>query len=187
MKMIVGLGNPGLLYKATRHNVGFSVIDEFCKKNNLKLDEKKMNGIYGIFNINKEKVLILKPLKYMNLSGEVVRDFINFYKIDINNILVINDDMDINFGNYKLKLSGSSAGHNGLKNIEENLKTNNYKRLKIGISKNEDIEKKNYVLGKFSSDEKKVLKDIFVSTNDILLDFLTIDFEKLMSKYNKKQ
>lgn len=187
MKLIVGLGNPGLMYKTTRHNVGFCVVDEFCKKNNLKLSEKKMNGLYGIFNINKEKVLILKPLKYMNLSGEVVRDFVNFYKININDILIINDDMDILLGTLKLKLAGSSAGHNGLKNIEDNLKTDNYKRLKIGISKDLNIEKKDYVLGKFKSEEKKILKELFFITNDILNDFLTTDFEKLMSKYNKKQ
>ncbi len=187
MKLIVGLGNPGILYKSTRHNVGFSVIDEFCKKNNLNLNEKKMDAIYGIFNINNEKVIILKPLKYINLSGEVIKNFINFYKIDIENIIVINDDMDIKIGNYKLKLFGSSAGHNGLKNIENNLNTKNYKRLKIGISKDNNIDKKNYVLGKFSKEEKQILKDVFSTTNKILMDFLTIDFEKLMTKYNKKQ
>ncbi len=187
MKLIVGLGNPGLIYKSTRHNVGFLVIDEFCKKNNIKLNDKKFNGIYGIHSINGEKVLILKPTKYMNLSGEVVRDIINFYKIDIQDILVINDDMDINLGNYKLKLSGSSAGHNGLKNIQDNLNTENYKRLKIGISKNSEIDKKDYVLGKLSLSDKKVLKGVLNTTNDILFDFLTIEFEKLMTKYNKKQ
>lgn len=187
MKLIVGLGNPGLRYKATRHNVGFSVIDDFCKKNDLILNERKMNGLYGIFDIEGEKVLILKPLKYMNFSGEVVRDFINFYKINIKDILIINDDMDLNIGNFKLKLSGSSAGHNGLKNIEDNLKTTNYKRLKIGISKKLNVEKSKYVLGKFRVEEKKILKQIFLITNDILIDFLNMDFEKLMSKYNKKQ
>jgi len=186
MKLIVGLGNPGLLYKTTRHNVGFCVIDEFCKKNNLKLNEKKMNGLYGVFNINKEKVLILKPLKYMNLSGEVVKDFVNYYKIDIDDILIINDDMDITLGKFKLKLSGSSAGHNGLKNIETNLNTDKYKRLKIGISKDQNIEKKTYVLSKFNVEEKKILRELFPITNDILMDFLIMDFEKLMSKYNKR-
>lgn len=187
MKLIVGLGNPGLLYKSTRHNVGFSIIDNFCNINKFVLKDKRFSGLYGIFNIDNEKVLILKPLKFMNLSGEVIKDFIKFYKIEVSDILVINDDMDINIGNYKLKLSGSSAGHNGLKNIEECLKTKDYKRLKIGISKNSSIDSKNYVLGKFSKEEKKQLEVVFDVSNKILLDFLTLDFEKLMSKYNKKQ
>lgn len=186
MKLIVGLGNPGLLYKNTRHNVGFSIIDYFCEQNNIKLKENKFNGLYSIENVRNTKILILKPLKYINLSGEVINEIMTYYNIDIKDVFIIHDDMDIELGKFKLKESGSSAGHNGLKNIEETLKTQNYKRLKIGISKNIDFDKKNYVLGKFNKNERTIIKNVIESTNSIILDFLELDFVNLMNKYNKK-
>lgn len=186
MKLIVGLGNPGLIYKNTRHNVGFSILDSFCKNNNIKLNETKFSGSYSIETIKGNKVLFLKPLKYINLSGEVINKIMNYYEIDLKDILIIHDDMDLELGKYKLKESGSSAGHNGLKNIEENLNTKNYKRLKIGISKNNSVDKKSYVLGKFNKDEKAIINEVINVSNSIILDYLELDFSNLMNKYNKK-
>jgi len=187
MKLIVGLGNPGIIYKNTRHNVGFLVIDEFCKKNNITLNEKKFNGIYSSTTINNDKIILLKPLNYINLSGEVIKSYINYFKIDIDDLLIIHDDMDTEVGNFKLKLSGSSAGHNGLKSIEQNIKTQDYRRLKIGISKDTNSDRKSYVLGCFTKEEKVKIKEIVKLSNNIILDYIEFDFNKLMNKYNKKQ
>ena len=184
MKLIVGLGNPGKEYESTRHNMGYIFIDNFAISHGVKIEKKKYNGLYEELNINNEKIILLKPLSYMNLSGEVVQKFVNFYKIDISDILIINDDLDMEFGKIRLRRSGSSGGHNGLKNIELHLNSNEFKRLKIGISNNKEMDTKDYVLGKFSKDEKKVIEDLKGKINELLNDYFVMDFENLMSKYN---
>ena len=184
MKLIVGLGNPGREYENTRHNVGFMVLDNYCSINNISINMNKFNGLYGKGVINGEQVIFLKPQKYMNLSGEVVRDFVNFFKINIDDILIISDDLDLDIGRFKLKSSGSSGGHNGLKNIELHLGTKNYKRFKIGISNNKNYDTKDYVLGKFSNEDKKILDSIIDKSSNILDDYFVDNFDKLMSKYN---
>ncbi len=184
MKLIVGLGNPGNEYNNTRHNIGFMCIDSIANYFNVKLDSKKFTGEYTQFNFNGEKVMLLKPLKYMNLSGEVIRDFVKFFKIDIGDILVICDDLDTPVGTYRLRYKGSSGGHNGLKDIEHNLSTNEYKRIKIGISNNKKIDTKDYVLGKFSKEEMSKIDPIIEKIPVMIEDFLKIPFDNLMNKYN---
>jgi PTH1 family peptidyl-tRNA hydrolase len=120
----------------------------------------------------------------MNLSGEVVSKFVNYYKIDISDILIISDDLDMEFGKIRIRRSGSSGGHNGLKNISLHLNSNEFKRLKIGISNNKAMDTKDYVLGKFSKDEKKFVDDLKDTIINLLNDYLVLDFERLMSKYN---
>ncbi len=185
MKLIVGLGNPGKQYHKTRHNIGFILLDYFALKHNISIDQEKFNGLYGEYLYNGEKIILLKPQKYMNLSGEVVKRYIDYFKIKIEDILIVSDDLDMDFGRYRLRLMGSSGGHNGLKNIEQNIGTNHYKRLKIGISNNKDIDTKDYVLGKFSQTEQKILNDKLEILNNILEDYLVLSFENLMNKYNK--
>lgn len=182
MKLIVGLGNKGNEYNNTRHNVGFMVIDNYINKNNLTL-KSKLDGLYAETIINGEKVIFLKPQNYINLSGDVINKYIKYFKIDIKDILVIHDDMDLEIGTFKIRYKGGSAGHNGLKNIESNLKTNEYKRIKIGISKN-NIDKVDYVLGKFSSTELSKLNKVIDITYNIIEDFVSLSFENLMNKYN---
>ena len=184
MKLIVGLGNIGKEYDNTRHNVGFKALDQILTKYNLELDKNKFTGFYTKTVINGEQVILLNPAKYMNLSGEVVRDYVNFFKIDINDILIISDDLDQEVGKYKLKSKGSSGGHNGLKNIERHLGTDKYKRLKIGISNNKLLDTKDYVLGKISKEENNILDKIYKIVPSIIEDFITLDFDALMSKYN---
>jgi peptidyl-tRNA hydrolase, PTH1 family len=184
MKLIVGLGNYGKEYDNTRHNMGFRYIDAFAKAHNTKIDKAKMDGLYTKINIDNEDVILLKPQKYMNLSGEVVREYVNYFKIDVKDILIISDDLDLPVGTMKLKYKGSSGGHNGLKNIEQNLGTSEYKRLKIGISNIKDMLTKDYVLGKIPSNDQKIYKDMEPKIINLLDDFITMDFEKLMSKYN---
>ena len=187
MKLIVGLGNPGNEYNKTRHNIGFMVIDEYLKtKDNPKLKEK-YNGLYYEFNHDNEKIIILKPQEYINLSGDVVKKYMDYYNIDIDDILIINDDLDLKIGDYKLKPFGGSAGHNGLKNIEQNLGSNLYKRLKIGISNNKNIDTKDYVLGKLKEDDLKIIKEVIDKSVNIINDYLNISFDDLMTKYNNKQ
>ena len=186
MKLIVGLGNPGKEYENTRHNMGFIMIDKFANKYNVEINKSKFNGLYTDLLINNEKVILLKPQSYINLSGEVIRKYIDFFKIDINDIFVISDDLDLDFGTYKLKSSGSSGGHNGLKNIELHLATRDYKRLKIGISNNKNIDTKDYVLSKFTNTDKEIIDKLSIDILNILDDYFNINFDKLMNKYNTK-
>lgn len=183
IKLIVGLGNPGKEYEKTRHNVGFMAIDYFTANRNIKFDREKFSGIYSEERIGDDKIIYLKPQKYMNLSGEVVADFVKFYKINIEDILIISDDLNLPLGKVRIRPQGSSGGHNGLKNIELHLATQNYKRLRVGIG-NEFKDMKDFVLGKFTKEDTKILEDTIVKINKILGDYLTHNFEELMSKYN---
>ena len=183
MKLIVGLGNPGSEYKNTRHNIGFYYLDLFTDKYNLSYKEK-FNGLYSKININGEDILLLKPLTYMNLSGDCVIKFVNYYKINIDDILVVHDDLDINLGKFKLKRNGSSGGHNGIKSIISNLNSEEFKRLKIGISKNDLIDTKDYVLGKFTKEEQEILKKLELTIINLLDDYFKFSFGDLMSRYN---
>ena len=184
MKLIVGLVNPGKEYQNTRHNIGFMVIDRYLEKNNIVGEKNKFNGIYYEFIINNEKVIFLKPQQYMNLSGEVVKRFVDFFKISINDVLIINDDLDMECGRIRLRTTGSSGGHNGLKNIEHHLNTKEYKRLKIGISNNKLFDTKDYVLGKFSREEQSKIEEAIEISTNIINDFLVLEFDKIMNKYN---
>lgn len=186
MRLIVGLGNIGEKYNNTRHNIGFKALDRILNIYNIKLEKNKFNGYYEKIKIEEEEVIFLKPAKYMNLSGEVIRDFVSYFKININDILIISDDLDQKLGNYKLKQKGSSGGHNGLKDIEKNLNTSEYKRLKIGISNNKTIETKDYVLGKISNEEQEIINKVLKIVPDIFEDYLKLDFNSLMNKYNHK-
>lgn len=186
MKLIVGLGNPGKEYEGTRHNVGFMAIDKIAEAHCVPLNSHKMNGLYGIFNYRNEKIILLKPQTYMNLSGEAVEAFAHYFKISIDDILIISDDLDMEVGKIKLKYKGSSGGHNGLKNIELHLHTQEYKRLKIGISRNKNYDTKDYVLGKFPLHEREIIDCVLNTVSSIFDDFCILSFESVMSKYNKK-
>ena len=184
MKLIVGLGNPGKEYEMTRHNVGFMTIDRFAELHHLEFSKNKMMGLIAEGTIHGEKVLLLKPQKYMNLSGEVVGDIVHFYKINIEDVLIISDDLDLPLGHYKLKQKGSCGGHNGLRNIELHLATREYKRLKIGISNDKSRDTKDYVLGKFNQEERKILTTEIEQLMNVLEDYFKLSFLDLMSKYN---
>lgn len=186
MKLIVGLGNPGSDYVNTRHNMGFMVIDNYAKLKNVSFEKEKFGGTFTELFVNNEKILLLKPLKFINLSGEVLSSFVSYFKISISDILVISDDLDMPLGKIKLKENSSSGGHNGLKNIEKCLGTKSYKRLKLGISNNKNIDTKDYVLGRFSSDDLIVVKDVIDKSCKIIDDFINSDFNFLMNKYNNK-
>jgi len=184
MKLIIGLGNPGKEYDNTRHNVGFMALDSYAKVKNLNFNKNKFDGLYLDTIIKGEKVILLKPLKYMNLSGEVIKKYVEYFKIDVSDILIIHDDMDLEIGTFKIRYKGGTAGHNGLKDIEKNLSTNEYKRIKVGISKNKNIDTVNYVLGKFTKDEMIKLENVLNLLTNVIDDFINLSFENLMNKYN---
>lgn len=187
MKLVVGLGNPGREYEGTRHNVGFSFLDFYLSEKNIISHWKnKFQGFYCEVNLCGEKVIFLKPQSYMNLSGTVVLQFIRFFKLDVSDLLVISDDLDLNVGNFKLRDKGSCGGHNGLRNIEDCLHTQQYCRLKIGISNDKSRETKDYVLGKFSREEEEKLRELYISLVDVLDDYFSLDFLSLMNRYNRK-
>ena len=186
MKLIVGLGNPGTVYNKTRHNIGFYMIDNYTTRKKLDKWKKKMNGLYIETFINEEKIIFLKPQLYMNLSGEVVKKYADFYKIKPEDILVISDDLDLFVGNLKLKEKSSSGGHNGLRNIEENLGSNLFRKLKIGISNNKEMETKDYVLGKLTNSDLEIYRELSLTVDDIIDDFIRMEFSELMNKYNQK-
>lgn len=184
MKMIVGLGNPGKEYDKTRHNVGFMVIDNYAKENNISNFKKKFNGLYSVNMCNNESFILLKPQAYMNLSGTVIKKYADFYKIKPEDILVIHDDLDLPVGKIKIKYKGSSGGHNGIKNIIENMKSEMFSRFKVGIGKDENIPYINYVIGKFNKNELEIISKILDFSSSIINDFINYDIEKVMSKYN---
>lgn len=186
IKLVVGLGNPGKAYNNTRHNMGFRVIDEIAKRLDVYKFKEKDGAIYFDTYLDLCHVLFLKPQKYINLSGEVMIDFVRYLDIKLEDILVISDDLDLPVGTMKLKEKGSSGGHNGLKNIEENLGTNEYKRIKIGISNDKNIDTKDYVLGKLTKEEKKKIDPIIEKAADAVLESFHTPFNELMSKYNVK-
>ncbi len=173
MKLIVGLGNIGNEYEGTRHNVGFSTIDILASKLNLTFNlEPKFKGLIASANIGGEKVILLKPTTYMNLSGEAVSLVMNYYKIDIEDFIVICDDLDMEVGKLRFRTKGSAGGHNGLKNIILHLNTEQFNRIKIGISRDKNIPVVDYVLGHFSKDDKEKIELAFEKTASSLYDYL---------------
>ena len=212
MKLIVGLGNPGKEYENTRHNIGYMVLDNYIasaawKKSstnkinsNAVIDtinnydntanwQKKFKGLYTCISINYEKVYFLKPETYMNLSGESVRELVNFFKIRPEDILVIHDDLDLELGRIRIKQNSSDGGHNGIKSIISNLGTKNFLRLKVGISHNKNYDTKDYVLGHFNKEEHTILdKNYLIANTDIskLMNTYNGDLKKWQSKNNKE-
>lgn len=185
MKLVVGLGNPGKEYVNTRHNIGFGLLDYISKKDGYSFKfDKKFNCEMFSINIDGEKVLLIKPFSYMNLSGTVVSKIVSFYDIGVSDILVIQDDLDMEFGKIRIVFDSSSGGHNGIKNISECLGSQKYARLKIGISNNKEMDTKDYVLGKFSKGDINNLEHIYDKLDNIINDFIDMDLDKLKQKYN---
>ena len=181
MKLIVGLGNPGKEYENTRHNVGFMVIDHFTTNTDW---QKKFDGLSKIETICGEKVMLLKPTTFMNLSGNAVSKAMKYYDISVEDILVLQDDMDIEFGKYKLKKNSSAGGHNGIKSIIASVGSNSFARLKIGISHDKNGNTIDYVLGKFSKEERLFLESQYDTFNAIITEFIMAGIDKTMNKYN---
>ena len=186
MKLIVGLGNPGLNYKNTRHNIGFQLLDYIAKERKITFIRNKFNGKYVELLVNGEKVILLKPLSYMNCSGDVVCMFMAVYKISLGDLWVIHDDVDMDFGRVKVVYDSSSGGHNGIKDIERHLGSKKYTRLKIGIAKDKSTDVKDYVLSNFTDDERNILLLVDKNLVNIIDDFCIMNTNELMNKYNRR-
>lgn len=187
MFVVVGLGNPGKDYTNTRHNVGFDAIDLLAERNNIKLNKIKFTSVYGEGNINGEKVLLVKPQTYMNNSGVTVRDIYNFYKVPIENILVIVDDIDIGFGTVRIKSKGSAGSHNGLKSIVSLLQRQDFPRIKIGVgAKRENQDLASFVLSRFPKDERKQIEEAILTAAESVETIINYDIDKAMNEFNTK-
>lgn len=185
MYLIVGLGNPEEEYSKTRHNMGFNAINKIAEKYNIKVKQRKFQALYGSGIIENEKVILLKPQTYMNLSGNSVKEAIDFYKININHLIVIYDDMDIEPGKIKIRKKGSAGGHNGMKSIIQQLGTENFSRIRIGIGrpihKGDEI---NYVIGAIPEDEVLKLDEGTEKAKDAVFEFIKNGIDITMNKYN---
>lgn len=181
MKLIVGLGNPDKKYNHTRHNIGFWVLDNFLGSVTW---QEKFSSLYFENVVNSEKIIYLKPQTYMNESGLALREVCNYFNIKPEDILVVHDDLDMAFGKIKIKLSGSSGGHNGIKSIIDNIKSEDFYHFKLGVSSDKNLDAKTFVLKKFSFKEQLVLKQNLKKYCDIIDLFIKNDILVAMNKYN---
>ena len=188
MYIIAGLGNPTREYEKTRHNVGFDTIDVLADKLNTSVDEKKFKGLYGRGIIAGEKVILLKPQTFMNLSGESVRAAADFYKVDPEDILVIYDDISLEPGQLRLRGKGSAGGHNGIKNIIAHLGTQEFPRIKVGVGdKPPRMDLADYVLGHFSKEDQAKMDEAFKDAADAAEMILDKGMDAAMNHYNMKK
>ncbi|GGE54031.1 peptidyl-tRNA hydrolase [Pullulanibacillus camelliae] len=186
MKLIAGLGNPGSEYVHTRHNIGFEVIERLADKENIPLSRSKYNALYGKGEIQGEEVLLVKPLTYMNLSGEAIAPFMNFFKIPIEDMMIIYDDMDLAVGKIRLRLKGSAGGHNGMKSIIQHLGTSEFKRTRVGIGRPDGRQPViDYVLQKFSEEEEPIIAEVIEKAAMACGEWCSEPFDKVMNKYNR--
>ena len=189
MFVIAGLGNPDKKYEKTRHNVGFDVIDAMAKKYNVELTERKHKAIIGSGYIAGQKVLLVKPQTYMNLSGESIQAILNFYKLDAESqLLVIYDDISLDVGQLRIRKKGSAGGHNGIKNIIAHLGHDTFKRIKIGVGeKPKGYDLADYVLGHFSKEELAIMKDSLEKVDGAVCMMLEGRVDQAMNDYNAKK
>ena len=187
MKVVIGLGNPGKKYEKTRHNIGFIAVDNLRKKMNISDEREKFQALVSKKNIDGEKVIFLKPQTFMNLSGNSVIEIVNFYKLDPKkDIIVIYDDMDLSFGDIRIREKGSSGGHNGIKSIISHI-GEEFIRIKCGIGAKEK-DAVEHVLGEFNQTEQKDLDEILEKINNCVIEMLSVqNLDRIMQKYNKKK
>lgn len=185
MKLIIGLGNPGKQYDYTRHNIGFEVIDALAKEWNAPLTNAKFNGMYATVHRPEGKVILLKPLTYMNLSGESVRPLMDYFDIDVEDIIVIYDDLDLETGKLRLRQKGSAGGHNGIKSLIQHLGTQQFNRIRVGVNRPPaGMKVADYVLSKFSKDDASVVKEAVDKSVAAVEKALATPFIDVMSEFN---
>lgn len=185
--LLVGLGNPGIEYENTRHNVGFRAMDAFCEKNNAKCDKMKYNSYMGEYRTDSKRILLLKPLTYMNNSGEAVGEVARFYKIPADRILVMFDDISLEPGIIRIRRKGSAGGHNGLKDIIAHLGSDEFMRIKIGVGAkpHPDYDLKDWVLGKFSPEQAEDIENALKNTVKAVNELINRGIDSAMNKYSK--
>ncbi len=183
VKLIVGLGNPGAAYRRTRHNVGFMVTDRLAHKHQISYDNRKFKSVFGLGRIDGRRVILAKPMTFMNLSGPSVRDLAHFFSLDKENLLVIHDDIDLVFGKIKIKQKGGDGGHNGIRSLVEAFGSGEFARIRIGIGRpatKQDV--KGYVLNSFDARQKAVLDEVITMAQDAAETLL---FKGLLETMNR--
>lgn len=183
MKLIVGLGNPGKKYEKTRHNLGYRVVDFLADSLGFNIDKEAFGGLYAKENIFGEQVILFKPTTFMNLSGNAVQEIVSYFKIDLQDVLVVFDDMALEPGRIRLRPSGSSGGHNGIQDIIKAFKTEEIKRMRIGIGEPEN-DGVDYVLGKPTKEQAQAIDIAIGEASEAIKDYLRNGFTSAMTKYN---
>ena len=183
MKLIIGLGNPGKEYEKTRHNCGFRVVDSFADALGIDFNREDFGGVYAKFKLDDEDVFVFKPMTYMNLSGTAVQQIVHYFKIDLDDIVVVYDDLAIKPGEIRLRLDGSSGGQKGMQNIIDCLGSQKIKRIRIGIGE-PTFDVIDYVLGKPDKEDASKIDDAIEKAVKALKEYLNHDFQNAMSKYN---
>lgn len=188
MILVVGLGNPGNQYENTRHNVGFLTVDILAKKLNISVKKLKFKSLYGETRLNTEKLILIKPQTFMNNSGASVREWVNFYKVPLENLIVIQDDIDIPFATLRLRQKGSAGTHNGMKSIIYQIQKDNFPRVKIGVGqKNGQMDLADFVLSGFVKEEQKTIEEAILLAADAVLDIVKNGIEHAMNRYNMRK
>ncbi len=187
MKIIAGLGNPGKEYENTKHNVGFLTIDILAEKYDIKVNKIKFKGLIGEGMIGTEKVILVKPQTYMNLSGQCVREIVAFYKLDMEDLVVIYDDIDLPMGNLRIRKKGSAGTHNGMRSIIYDLQDDGFPRVRVGIGGERKGDLANYVISGFSGDDRKLIEEAIVKAADAVTCLVEDGIDRAMVDYNTKK
>lgn len=184
MYVIAGLGNPGKQYEKTRHNMGFLVIDNLAEKCGINVNKLKHRALTGTGRIGGEKVLLVKPQTYMNLSGESLREIVNYYDVDVHNLIVIYDDLDLEIGSLRIRKKGSAGSHNGMKSVIYQLVSDDFPRIRIGIGSADSRDWKDFVTGRISSEEENELRKTVDKAADAVISIIEEGIDKAMNKFN---
>lgn len=184
MYIIAGLGNPGKKYENTRHNMGFIAIDLLAEEFGIKVDKLKFKSLVGEGRIAGQRVLLMKPQTYMNLSGEAIREAVNFYKIDPGELIVIYDDIDIPTGTFRIRKKGSAGTHNGMRSVVYQIQSDQFPRIRVGIGSETKMDLINYVVGGISKSERELLEDSLVKSAKAAACIVEKGIDKAMNEYN---
>ncbi len=188
MKIIIGLGNPTREYEATRHNIGFDAVTRLCDDYNIRMDTRQHKALCGKGYIGGEKVLLVQPQTYMNLSGESVRSAADFYKVEAEDLIVLCDDINLEVGQLRVRPKGSAGGHNGLKNIILHLGTQEFTRIRIGVGeKPEGWDLADYVLGRFTKEENEILRETLGRVSKACEKIIVEGVDSAMNEFNRKK
>ena len=188
MYIIAGLGNPSREYEKTRHNAGFDAVDILADKLGVRIEERKHRALCAKGIIGGERVLLMKPQTFMNLSGESIRDAADFYKVDPEHIIIMYDDISLEVGQLRIRTKGSAGGHNGIKSIIAHLGTQDFPRVKVGIGeKPPRMDLADYVLGHFSSGEKKIMEEAAKEAADAICEIVNVGIEQAMNDHNRRK
>ena len=186
MYLIVGLGNPGLSYKKTRHNAGFQALDVLAEDLGIRIRTKGFSALYGEGRIGNERVILAKPQTYMNLSGDAVQSLLHFYKLEPDRLIVLYDDIELPLGSLRIRANGSAGSHNGMRSIISCVHSENFARIRIGMGKDESLQLRDYVLKRPSKEEQKTLNEVYLHAADAAKLIVAGNIGEAQTKYNKK-